>query len=98
MSASGAVDETSRRDDALSAACVGEYMEQPELGAVDGAAPLGHPCVAAPEQWWPNPGEDPVASFGRVGVSYNGSAAVRDVSLPVPRGSIVALIATSRPS
>ena len=65
-----ATDEAAGRDDAVSKACVDEYMHRPEVGPVEGAAPLGHPCVAQPEQWWPNPGEDPVASFGGVSVSY----------------------------
>jgi len=92
----GAVaDETARRDDVLSKACVDEYVRQPEVGPVEGAAPLDHPCVAQAERWWPNPGEDPVASFGGVSVSYSGVPAVADVSFPVPRGSIVALIGPS---
>jgi phosphate transport system ATP-binding protein len=88
-------DETARRDEALSASCVDEYMRQPEVGVVGGVAPLGRPCVAAPEQWWPNPGEDPVASYGRVGIHYGATPAVRDVSFPVPRGAIVAMIGPS---
>jgi len=92
----GAVaDETARRDDVLSKACVDEYVRQPEVGPVEGAAPLDHPCVAQAERWWPNPGEDPVASFGGVSVSYSGVPAVADVSFPVPRRSIVALIGPS---
>jgi hypothetical protein len=59
-----AADETARRDDVLSKTCVDEYLHRPEVGPVGGPAPLGHPCVAQPEQWWPNPCEDPVASFG----------------------------------
>jgi phosphate transport system ATP-binding protein len=90
-----AVDDATQRDEALSTACVEEYMRQPEVGPVEGAAPLGHPCVARPEQWWPNPGEDPVASFGHVSVSYGAALAVCDVSFPVPRGSTVALIGPS---
>jgi phosphate transport system ATP-binding protein len=79
----------------LSKACVDEYVHLPEVGPVEGAAPLDHPCVAQPERWWPNPSEDPVASFGGVSVSYSGVPAVADVSFPVPRGSIVALIGPS---
>jgi phosphate transport system ATP-binding protein len=90
-----AADETARRDEQVSKTCVNEYMRQPEVGPVAGAAPLGHPCVAQPEQWWPNPGADPVASFGGVSVSYRAVPAVADVSFPVPRGSIVALIGPS---
>ncbi len=60
-----------------------------------GPPPLGHPCVVEPEHWWPNPGQDPVASFGHVSVSYGRAPAVRDVSFPIPRGSIVALIGPS---
>ncbi|HKF34706.1 MAG TPA: phosphate ABC transporter ATP-binding protein [Jatrophihabitantaceae bacterium] len=90
-----AADEAARRDEALSSACVDEYLHEPEVGPLAGAAPLGHPCVAQPEQWWPNPGEDPVASFGGVSVSDRATPAVDDVSFPVPRGSIVALIGPS---
>src|SRR5262245_16589950 len=71
-----AAEETARRDGVLSNACVDEYLHQPEVGPVEGAAPLNHPCVAQPEQWWPNPGEDPVASFGGVSVSYGALPAV----------------------
>lgn len=88
-------DEAARRDEARSSACVDAYLHEPEVGPVAGAAPLGHPCVAQPEQWWPNLGEDPVASFGRVSVSYRATPAVDDVSFPVPPGSIVALIGPS---
>jgi phosphate transport system ATP-binding protein len=45
--------------------------------------------------WWPNPGEDPLAEFAGVTVSYHGAPAVRDVSFPVPAGSVVALIGPS---
>jgi hypothetical protein len=41
-----APDETARRDDVLSKACVDEYLHQTEVGPVEGAAPLDHPCVA----------------------------------------------------
>jgi phosphate transport system ATP-binding protein len=47
------------------------------------------------EPWWPNPGQDPVAELSQVSVSYDGRAAVRDVSFPVPGGSVVALIGPS---
>jgi hypothetical protein len=90
--------ETARRDEALSNACVDECLHQPEHGPVEGAVPLDHPCVAQAEQWWPNPGEDPVASFGGVSVSYGGVPAVADVSFPVPRGSTVALIGPPVPA
>jgi phosphate transport system ATP-binding protein len=90
-----AADETSRRDETLSKACVDEYMHRPEIGPVEGVAPLDHPSVAHAEQWWPNPGEDPVASFGGVSVRYGAVRAVADVSFPVPRGATVALIGPS---
>jgi phosphate transport system ATP-binding protein len=45
--------------------------------------------------WWPNPGEDPLAEFAGVTVSYGAVPAVRDVTFPVPGGSIVALIGPS---
>ncbi len=90
-----ATGESTRRDDALSKACVEEYMREPEVGEVEAAAPLEHPAVVDAEQWWPNPGEDPVASYGRVSVSYGRALAVGDVSFPIPRGSIVALIGPS---
>jgi phosphate transport system ATP-binding protein len=90
-----AANETARRDEAVSNACIDEYMHQPEAGLLEGAAPLDHPSAAQAEQWWPNPGEDPVASFGGVSVSYSGVRAVADVSFPVPRGSTVALIGPS---
>jgi len=64
MPAVPAADETARRDEALSNACIDEYMHQPEVGPLEGAAPLDHPSAAQAGQWWPNPGEDPVASFG----------------------------------
>ena len=88
-------DETARRDEALSNACNNEYLRQPEVGPLEGAAPVDHPSAAQAEQWWPHPGEDPVASFGGVSVSYSGVLAVAGVSLPVPRGSTVALIGPS---
>jgi phosphate transport system ATP-binding protein len=90
-----AANEPARRDEALSAACIDERMRQPEVGPVEGAAPLGRPCVADAERWWPNPGEDPVASFGRVSVSYGALPPVADVSFPVRRGAIVGLIGPS---
>ena len=93
--AASAADETARRDESLVAAAANESMRQPEVGPVEGAAPLGHPCVAEPEHWWPNPGEDPVASFSGVSVSFGAVPAVRDVSFPIPRGSTVALIGPS---
>jgi hypothetical protein len=46
-----AADETSRRDETLSKACVDEYMHRPEIGPVEGVAPLDHPSVAHAEQW-----------------------------------------------
>jgi phosphate transport system ATP-binding protein len=95
MPSAPAADQTARRDEALSNACNDEYMHQPEVGPLEGAAPLDHPSAARAEQWWPNPGEDPVASFGGVSVSYSGRLAVADVSFPVPRGSTVALIGPS---
>ena len=95
MPAVPAADETARRDQALSDACIDEYMHQPEDGPLKGATPLDHPSAAQAKQWWPNPGEDPVASFGGVSVSYSGVLAVADVSFPIPRGSIVALIGPS---
>jgi phosphate transport system ATP-binding protein len=88
-------DEAAARDEALSTACNDEFLRQLEVGQVEGAPPLGRPCVAEPERWWPNPGANPVASFGGVSVSYSGRAAVRDVSFPVPLGSIVGLIGPS---
>jgi phosphate transport system ATP-binding protein len=88
-------DEAARRDAALSGAYVKECTEATEVGAVEGVPPLGHSCVAEPETWWPNPAGDPVASFGQVTVRYNREPAVRDVSFPIPRGSIVALIGPS---
>src|SRR5262249_48274779 len=95
MSAVPAADETARRDEALSNACIDEDMHQPEVGQLEGAAPLDPPSAAQAEQWWPNPGQDPVASFDGVSVSYSRVPAVADVSFPVPRGSIVALIGPS---
>jgi len=95
MPAVPAADEMARRDEALSTACIDEYMRQPEVGPLEGAAPLGHPSAAQAGRWWPNPGADPVASFGGVSVSYGRVPAVADVSFPVPRGSIVALIGPS---
>ena len=95
MPAAPAAGETARRDQALSNACIEECMRQPEVGPLEDAAPLDHPSAAQAEQWWPNPGEDPVASFGGVSVSYSGVLAVAGVSLPVPRGSTVALIGPS---
>jgi phosphate transport system ATP-binding protein len=95
MSAVPATDGAVRRDEAVSNACIDEYMRQPEVGPLKSAAPLDHPLAAQAQQWWPNPGEDPVASFGGVSVSYSGVLAVADVSFPVPRGSIVALIGPS---
>jgi len=95
ISAVPARDQTARTDDAVSQACVDEYVRQPEVGPVAGAAPLDHPCVAQPVGWWPNPGEDPVASFGGVSVSYGATLAVADVSFPIPRGSTFALIGPS---
>src|SRR5215468_5540867 len=95
MPAAPAAGETARRDEALSRACIEEYMRQPEVGPLTGAAPLDHPSAVQAGQWWPNPGEDPVASFGGVSVSYSGVLAVAGVSFPVPRGSIVALIGPS---
>jgi len=95
MPAAPAADETARRDEALSNACINEYMHRPEVGPLEGAAPLDHPSAAQAERWWPNPGEDPVASYGGVSVSYSGVLAVAGVSFPVPRGSIVALIGPS---
>ena len=76
MPAVPAADETARRDEALSNACIDECMRQPEVRQLEGAAPLDHPSAAQAEQWWPNPGEDPVASFGGVSVSYSGVPAV----------------------
>ena len=52
-------------------------------------------AVAEEAAWWPNPGEDPLAEFAGVTVSYSGVPAVRDVSFPVPAGEIVALIGPS---
>jgi ABC-type multidrug transport system fused ATPase/permease subunit len=95
MPAAPAAGETARKDEALSAACIDEYMHQPEVGPLEDAAPLDRPSAAQAEQWWPNPGEDPVASFGGVSVSYDRVPAVADVSFPVPRGSTVALIGPS---
>jgi phosphate transport system ATP-binding protein len=95
MPAAPAADETARRDEALSNACIDECMHQPEVGPLEDAAPRDHLSAAPAEQWWPNPGEDPVASFGGVSVSYNGVLAVAGVSFPVPRGSVVALIGPS---
>ena len=46
-----AAHETARNDDVLSKACVDEYVHQPEVGPVEGAAPLDHPCVAQAERW-----------------------------------------------
>jgi phosphate transport system ATP-binding protein len=93
--AAPAADETARRDEALSNACNDEYMRQAEVGPLKSAAPADHPSAAQAEQWWPNPGENPVASYGHVSVSYNGVLAVADASFPIPRGSIVALIGPS---
>jgi phosphate transport system ATP-binding protein len=54
------------------------------------------PGPEAPDrEWWPNPGEDPLAEFAGVTVSYGAVPAVRDVAFPVPGGSIVALIGPS---
>ena len=84
------------RDDAVSKACVDELLAHPETAAgPPGAEQPDFACVADPERWWPNPGEDPLAQFAGVSVSYGATAAVRDVSFPVPRGSIVSLIGPS---
>jgi phosphate transport system ATP-binding protein len=85
---------TQTRDDAVSRACVDELMAHPD------AAPPAEPptevsAVVEPVTWWPNAGDDPVAAFDRVSVSYGGNLAVEDVSLAVPRGSILALIGPS---
>jgi phosphate transport system ATP-binding protein len=88
-------DENAQRDNVLLEASNAEYTSRPETGPVEGVSPLGRPCVAQPEQWWPNHGEDPVASYRNVTVSYGGQPAVADVTFPVPRGSIVTLIGPS---
>jgi phosphate transport system ATP-binding protein len=63
-----------------------------ELLAHDREEPEPEP----PERpWWPNPGEDPLAEFAGVTVSYGAVPAVREVAFPVPGGSIVALIGPS---
>jgi phosphate transport system ATP-binding protein len=67
-----------------------------ELLAHDGSAatqPTRDEQEAA--RWWPNPGEDPLAEFVDVSVSYAGVPAVHEVGFPVPAGSIVALIGPS---
>jgi phosphate transport system ATP-binding protein len=83
-----------RRDEAVSKACVAELLAHEETGTV--AAPEPRAAgVADPARWWPNPGEDPLAAFDGVSVSYGSTPAVDDVTFPVPRGSIVALIGPS---
>ena len=46
MPAAPAADEMARRDEALSNACIDECMHQPEVGPLEGAAPLAHPSAA----------------------------------------------------
>jgi phosphate transport system ATP-binding protein len=90
------MEQLAARDQAVSKACVDELLTQPDVepGPRSAGQP-DYPCVADPERWWPNPGEDPVAAFDGVSISYRGVPAVRDVSFPVPRGSVVALIGPS---
>jgi phosphate transport system ATP-binding protein len=82
-----ACDEALIRDCTDEALAHGEAVQpgvdEPELEVSERAA------------WWPNPGEDPLAEFAGVTVSYSGVPAVRDVGFPVPAGEIVALIGPS---
>ena len=96
--------QTSAADDAdvrascaqdLIETCTDELLAHDEVArsAEGGARP--EPAVGTAADWWPNPGEDPLAEFSTVTVSYRGVPAVRDVELPVPSGAIVALIGPS---
>jgi phosphate transport system ATP-binding protein len=90
------MEQLAQRDEAVSKACVDELLAHSETEAgPPGPQQPDYACVDDPVRWWPNPGEDPVAAFDRVGVSYGSTPAVRDVSFPAPRGSIVALIGPS---
>jgi hypothetical protein len=73
-------DVTAPRDEALSGACVAEYLGHSEVGERAGEPAIERGCVVDPERWWPNPGNDPIAEFDGVGVSYGGRPAVLDVS------------------
>jgi phosphate transport system ATP-binding protein len=88
------MEQTVVRDDEVARACNQELMSHPDA-APPGPAPVERACVVEPEWWWPNAGEDPVAAFDGVSVSYGDNPAVRDVSFAAPRGSIVALIGPS---
>ena len=68
----------------LVGACTEELLAQPDAAPSETA-----------EEWWPNPGEDPLGQFSHVTVSYRGLPAVVDISFPVPHGAIVALIGPS---
>jgi phosphate transport system ATP-binding protein len=86
---------TAVTDEACVAACNAESLALPEARPPESPPATDHACVADPERWWPNPGQDPLAEFDRVSVGYNGKPAVVDVAFPVPRGSVVALIGPS---
>jgi phosphate transport system ATP-binding protein len=77
-------------DHALVDACTDELLAHSGSAATQ---PAGEEQEAA--RWWRNPGEDPLAEFADVTVSYAGVPAVRGVGFPVPAGSIVALIGPS---
>ena len=85
---------TAARDDDVSKACVDELLAHPDA-APPAEPPTDVSAVVEPGTWWPNAGDDPVAVLERVSVGYNGTLAVEDVSLAVPRGSILALIGPS---
>jgi phosphate transport system ATP-binding protein len=75
-------------DEELIRTCTDEWLAEDEQEAAS-ASPR------RPGHWWPNPGQDPLAEFAHVTVSYRGTPAVRDVGFPVPSGAIVALIGPS---
>jgi ABC-type multidrug transport system fused ATPase/permease subunit len=68
----------------LVGACTEELLAQPDAAPAETA-----------DEWWPNPGEDPLGQFSHVTVSYRGVPAVVDISFRVPHGAIVALIGPS---
>jgi phosphate transport system ATP-binding protein len=90
------MERLAERDDAVAKACTDELAgHRDAAAAAPGPGQPEYACVADPERWWPNPGDDPVAAFDGTGVAYGDRLAVRDVSFAAPRGSIVALIGPS---
>jgi phosphate transport system ATP-binding protein len=83
-------------DAALIGACTEELLAHDELTAPPPeAGDAEHVRTVLARTWWPNPGADPLCELDEASVSYNGVPAVRDVSFPVPGGSVVALIGPS---